>query len=67
LLASLPQYAEPGMPLPTLAGQLNSRASSNGGCLFAERCPLAEAKCRAEVQQLREIAPSHSVRCWKCS
>lgn len=66
LLASLPQYAEPGRPLPTLNGQLNIRSTS-GGCSFAERCPLAEASCRAEAQQLREVAPSHLLRCWKCS
>jgi oligopeptide/dipeptide ABC transporter ATP-binding protein len=66
LLASLPQHAEPGKPLPTLAGQLNTRTASASGCCFADRCPLAEATCRAEVQQLREISPSHSVRCWKC-
>lgn len=67
LLASLPQYAEPGKPLPVLAGQLNIRTASTGGCCFTERCPLATARCRAETQQLVEIAPSHSVRCWKCS
>jgi peptide/nickel transport system ATP-binding protein len=66
LLASLPQYAEPGKPLPTLAGQMNTRAASAVGCCFAERCPLAEEQCRADAQQLREITPSHSVRCWKC-
>ena len=67
LLASLPQYAEPGKPLPTLAGQLNTRTAAAGGCSFAERCPLAEDMCRVEAQQLREITSSHSVRCWKCS
>ena len=67
LLASLPQYAEPGKPLPNLAGQLNTRTASAGGCCFAGRCPLAESKCRADAQQLCEIMPSHSVRCWKCS
>ena len=66
LLASLPQYAEPGKPLPTLHGQFNSRAVSAGGCCFAGRCPLAVDTCRAESQQLREIAPAHLLRCWKC-
>lgn len=65
LLASLPQYAEPGLPLPTLAGQLNSGTVSSGGCCFAERCPLSATECRAEPQQLVEIAPSHFLRCWK--
>ncbi len=67
LLASLPQNAEPGKPLPTVTGQLNAKTASAGGCCFAERCPLADAGCRAESQQLFEISPSHFVRCWKCS
>ena len=67
LMASLPQYAQPGKPLPALSGQLNIRSASAGGCSFADRCPHAEAVCRAELQPLLEIAPSHSLRCWKCS
>ena len=67
LLASLPQYAEPGKPLPTMHDQLNSRTVTAGGCCFAGRCPLAVDTCRAEFQQLREIAPAHLLRCWKCS
>lgn len=67
LLASLPQNAKPGTPLPTLAGQMSSGSASTEGCCFAERCPLAEATCRAEMQHLREIMPAHSVRCWKRS
>lgn len=67
LLASLPQYAEPGRPLPTVAGQLNIRTASADGCSFAERCPLAEITCHAVPQRLLEIAPSHVLRCWKCS
>jgi peptide/nickel transport system ATP-binding protein len=67
LLASLPQYATPGSRLPTLKGQLNIKSVSESCCSFAERCPLAEHRCRAEIQQLCEIAPSHYLRCWKCS
>ncbi|MDD2273379.1 MAG: ABC transporter ATP-binding protein [Desulfuromonadaceae bacterium] len=67
LLASLPQYAEPGKPLPTLPGQLNIRKASTIGCSFAERCPIATARCSIESQDLLEIAPKHSLRCWKCS
>ncbi|MFZ4858745.1 MAG: ABC transporter ATP-binding protein [Desulfuromonadaceae bacterium] len=67
LLVSLPQNAEPGRPLPTMPGQLNIRVAHADGCSFAERCPLAEGSCRSEQQLLREIAPSHTVRCWKCS
>ena len=65
LLASLPQYAEPGRPLPTLSGQLSAGASASAGCSFAERCPIAAAVCRTSPQSLHEVAPSHFVRCWK--
>ena len=65
LLASLPQYAEPGTPLPTLSGQFNLPSASSGGCCFAERCPFSMAECQAGLQQLVEIAPSHFLRCWK--
>ncbi len=65
LLASLPQNAQPGSPLPTMPGQLDILTAHAGGCSFAERCPLAEGTCRAELQQLGEISPSHTVRCWK--
>ncbi|MDD2853356.1 MAG: ABC transporter ATP-binding protein [Desulfuromonadaceae bacterium] len=66
LLASLPQHADPGKPLPALAGQLATRGYPTVGCSFAERCPFAETVCRAESQLLREIAPVHLARCWKC-
>ncbi len=67
LLASLPQNAEPGRPLPTMPGQLNIITAHASGCSFAERCPLAEGTCHSEPQLLREIAPLHTLRCWKCS
>lgn len=66
LLASLPQYSKPGGPLPTLSDRLDPGKPLNG-CCFAGRCPLAETICSTEVQFLIEVAPSHSLRCWKCS
>jgi len=65
LLASLPQYAEPGKPLPTLAGQLSGAAIASAGCCFAERCPLVAPSCHTTAQTLIDVTPSHSVRCWK--
>ena len=67
LLASLPQFAEPGKPLPAVTDKINSRAAFAGGCCFSERCPIATAGCSTEAQQFREVAPSHFLRCWKCS
>lgn len=37
------------------------------GCLVYDRCPYAEAKCKAESQHLDEIIPNHLVRCWKAA
>lgn len=65
LLASLPQFATPGQPLPTVSDQTNAKMMSGNGCCFSERCPLADAICNAECQELREISPSHMLRCWK--
>lgn len=65
LMASLPQNAEPGKPLPTLSGGLNQKAANSKGCSFAERCPFSEEQCCSTLQNLCEIAPSHYVRCWK--
>lgn len=67
LLTSLPQYAKPGNPLPSLAGQFDPKAGSSNGCSFAERCPFGTVECRTELQPLSEIASAHFLRCWKCS
>jgi peptide/nickel transport system ATP-binding protein len=64
LLASLPQNAEPGKPLATLAGQAPRLTADLPGCGFCERCPVSLPECRAALPPLRERAPGHSVRCW---
>jgi oligopeptide/dipeptide ABC transporter ATP-binding protein len=33
------------------------------GCHFHTRCPYAEARCRSEIPQLREVQPGHHVAC----
>lgn len=66
LLASLPQYAEPGKPLKTVAAQLSGIQMDSPGCSFAGRCPIASENCFSEAQHLLEIEPYHCVRCWKC-
>ncbi len=52
LKARLPARAEAGPP-------------SVDACAFAPRCPLAESGCRANVPDLRELAPGHFVACSK--
>jgi len=48
---------------PVLAGDPPSPVAVPAGCRFHPRCPFAEARCRAEVPLLRELAPGHRVAC----
>jgi len=66
LLSSLPQNAEPGKPLATLAGQPPDVAANKPGCGFCDRCPVALPECKNQLPELRAVSPGHFVRCWKC-
>ena len=46
-----------------LPGDVPSPIKPPPGCTFHTRCPYAEARCRSEVPQLREVAPGHWVSC----
>jgi peptide/nickel transport system ATP-binding protein len=61
--------------VPTLTGDKKDLTSIPGsppdlidlpsGCKFHPRCPLADARCKREEPELEEVAPGHSVACWK--
>jgi peptide/nickel transport system ATP-binding protein len=65
LLASLPQNAEPGTPLTTIAGQAPGLSAILAGCGFCDRCPVVRPECRHETPALREVSHGHNVRCWQ--
>jgi oligopeptide transport system ATP-binding protein len=46
-----------------LPGDVPSPIHPPPGCPFHPRCPIAEARCKAEVPALREISASHWVVC----
>jgi oligopeptide/dipeptide ABC transporter ATP-binding protein len=54
---------EPGKP--ALSGEVKTATNAITGCAFAERCPLAEERCRRERSAMREAEPGHRVVCWK--
>jgi len=64
LLQSVP-HIDPDQPRRTrpLAGELPGAINPPGGCAFHPRCPLADARCRAEAPALRQVAPGHYVAC----
>ena len=46
-----------------LRGEVPSPLAPPGGCVFHPRCPMAQARCGAEVPALREIRPGHWGAC----
>jgi oligopeptide/dipeptide ABC transporter ATP-binding protein len=68
LLAAVPDMAtELDRPLATIPGRPISPADVPPGCAYADRCPLADARCRAEDPPLvadPAVGPSHRVACW---
>ncbi len=66
LLASLPENAIPGQPLPTIKGQPPRLDRDITGCPFRERCPIAMPVCGEQAPGWQEIATDHHVKCWSC-
>jgi oligopeptide transport system ATP-binding protein len=46
-----------------LRGEIPSPLTPPSGCVFHPRCPIAEARCSAEIPRLREIQPGHWGAC----
>ena len=62
LLASMPQKAAPGQPLPVIPGRVPAAGEMPSGCRFRNRCSAAVAACE-QVLLLSEAAPGAAVRC----
>jgi peptide/nickel transport system ATP-binding protein len=50
--------------LDTIPGFLPSLGAELPGCVFADRCALADERCHAEEPPLVTIAEGHESRCW---
>ncbi|HTN27310.1 MAG TPA: dipeptide ABC transporter ATP-binding protein [Burkholderiales bacterium] len=46
-----------------LRGEVPSALHPPSGCVFHPRCPIAVARCSAEIPPLREIRPGHWAAC----
>ncbi|MGH8704407.1 MAG: ABC transporter ATP-binding protein [Burkholderiales bacterium] len=46
-----------------LRGEVPSPLNPPSGCVFHPRCPIAVARCTAEIPPLREIKPGHWAAC----
>jgi peptide/nickel transport system ATP-binding protein len=68
LMASIPRLAltgtEAAEPLHEIPGMVPSLVNLPCGCIFAPRCPLADARCRADYPPYEEKRPGHFAACW---
>jgi len=62
LIETIP--GEPRDRLPAIPGMVPSLSALAAGCRFAERCPLAEEKCRADEPELTPSGGDRWAACW---
>ncbi len=62
LLDSIPHLSQ-ARALSGIPGRTPAPGARPEGCRFNDRCEYAVDACRAEVPELRELAPGHEVRC----
>jgi oligopeptide/dipeptide ABC transporter ATP-binding protein len=64
LLAAMPELSQKGQRLSSISGAVPSPFDAQQGCLFANRCPRAQEKCRREDPLLEEMGKGHQARCF---
>ena len=64
LLTSIPRLNQATLPL-ALDGRPPMPGEAINGCAFADRCALADEKCRTTSPELYPIASGENVRCFK--
>ena len=65
LLRSIPRLDDAQERLDIIPGMVPDARAFPPGCRFAPRCPLADARCRAETPRLEEVEAGHWASCWK--
>jgi peptide/nickel transport system ATP-binding protein len=63
LLGATVHAGSRGKRLTTIPGAPPDLAALPPGCAFAARCPHVEARCLEATPALKQVAPSHQVRC----
>ena len=63
LLGAIPAIAAPRARLSAISGMVPAATAMPAGCRFAERCPFAQAECRADRIELVERSAGHWSRC----
>src|SRR5688572_25784664 len=64
LLGSIPRLDVQRPRLAAIEGQVPNPLRRPAGCDFADRCPFALARCRAEAPPLLAVGALHASACW---
>jgi peptide/nickel transport system ATP-binding protein len=63
LLKSIPALAQPGMPLPEIAGVVPPPEEWSSGCRFANRCPRVLDECASSTPGRTQVSDTHYTEC----
>ena len=64
LISTLTKFDQPGR-LPVISGTVPPSGQYPKGCVFAPRCPYAQARCHAEKPNRVKTGEGHFVRCFR--
>ena len=64
LISTLPKFDQPGR-LPVISGTVPPSGQYPKGCVFAPRCPYAQARCHVEKPNRVKTGEGHFVRCFR--
>jgi len=68
LFAAMPRLGAqnewPRRKLATIPGIVPDLHERGPACSFADRCPLADPRCRSEPTPLIDVGPEHNAACW---
>ncbi|MFT5538764.1 MAG: peptide/nickel transport system ATP-binding protein [Alphaproteobacteria bacterium] len=65
LIDTVPRIGARNRRLPAIGGQVPHPLALPPGCPFSDRCPLADADCRATIPVLEDKGNGHLVACFK--
>ena len=66
LFNSLPNIFDRKAELKPIRGLMPDPTALPKGCYFCPRCQYATEECRTYHPEMRETAPGHTVRCFRC-
>ena len=64
LMEAVPAPEKRGLPLNPIPGRVPDHRAAATCCLFADRCPSAQAICRTRLPEMQPVGPDHDAACF---